>query len=438
MFFSFLQNNLTFGGIVAKEIVAIVIFLLSFIIPVYGQSVGRVEIHTFHSSALGINKSYYIYLPANYDASSDRYPVVYFLRQHESEWFDGTRSGRNGNTLKNVLDSLIDKGYIGKTIAVGPSTGSDDSQVYACVNMLHPELTTSPGIGTGRFEDYFTRDLIPHIDSSFRTIPDRGHRGIDGFSLGGFASTVLALRNPQYFCSVGSYDGTLMWRNLVNLSGGIDMTWLGAVSDQLFGAMFGLPRDVNYMLQFSVLNILMSASPEKLDSIRSIRFHIHAGYSTDLSVGNLLRSIPFVDSLAAKGIINTFPDIRLSPTAIHTFGYADMHASMSLIKHWETFQRTTGVNTHQAAVPASAQLYQNYPNPFNPTTVIGYALSKSGHVSIRVFDLLGREITTLVNEEKFAGKYQVTWGASQIPSGVYFYCLQADNYKEVKKLILLR
>jgi len=108
-------------------------------------------------------------------------------------------SGRNGKTLKNVSDTLIDKGYIGKTIVVGPSTGSDDSQVYACVNMLHPDLTTNRGIGTGRFEDYFIQDLIPHIDSSFRTIPDRAHREIDGFSLGGFTSTV-----PPYLYKIMS------------------------------------------------------------------------------------------------------------------------------------------------------------------------------------------------------------------------------------------
>jgi predicted alpha/beta superfamily hydrolase len=423
---------------VQKNIVTAVISFFILIIPVYGQTVGRLETHTFYSSALGVNKTYYIYLPAGYDASSDRYPVVYFLRQHESEWFDGSLSGRGGKTLKNVLDTLIDKGYIGKTIVVGPSTGSADRQVYACVNMLHPELTTRTGIGTGRFEDYFIQDIIPHIDASFRTIPDREHRGIDGFSLGGFASTVLAIRNPQLFCSVGSYDGSLMWYNLVSNTGINDPLWYYTGYDVLFGPLFGVPRDASYMMQFSVTNILMSANSERLDSIRSMRFHIQAGYSTDVNVGNLLRNTQFVDSLAAKGIINTFPDLILTPDAIHTFGYADMHASMSLIKHWETFQLNTGVSTHQTAVPVTAKLYQNYPNPFNPTTVIGYALSKNSRVSIKIFDILGREIATLVNEEKSAGKYQITWEASHMPSGVYFYCLQAGDYKEVKKLVLLR
>jgi predicted alpha/beta superfamily hydrolase len=421
---------------VQKNIVTAVISFFILIIPVYGQTVGRVETHNFYSRALGINKSYYIYLPADYDTSSDHYPVVYFLRQHESEWFNGSLSGRNGKTLKNVLDTLIDKGYIGKTIVIGPSTGSDDSQVYACVNMLHPNLTTSPGIGTGRFEDYFIQDLIPHIDSSFRTIPDRAHRGIDGFSLGGFASTVLAIRNPQSFCSVGSYDGTLMWYNLVSNTGINDPLWYYTGYDVLFGPLFGVPRDASYMIQFSVTNILMLANSARLDSIRSMRFHIHSVYSND--VGNLYRNIQFVDSLAAKGIINTFPNLILAPAADHTFGYADMHASMSLIKHWETFQQTTGMSTRQPAVPVSAKLYQNYPNPFNPATVISYLLSKHSRVSLKVFDILGREIAALVNEEKSAGKYQVTWEASQIPSGVYFYCLQAGNYKEVKKLVLLR
>ena len=88
--------------------------------------------------------------------------------------------------------------------------------------------------------------------------------------------------------------------------------------------------------------------------------------------------------------------------------------------------------------PASFQLYQNYPNPFNPSTVIKYHLSTATHVRLTIFDMLGREVRTLLNEQKSAGSYQVSWNASGVPSGVYFYRLQAGSFTETQKLILLK
>ena len=83
-------------------------------------------------------------------------------------------------------------------------------------------------------------------------------------------------------------------------------------------------------------------------------------------------------------------------------------------------------------------LSQNYPNPFNPATTITYSLPKNSFVILKIYDLLGREITTLVNEEKQSGTYKVTWNAQNIPSGVYFYKIIASNYSKTNKMILLR
>ena len=88
--------------------------------------------------------------------------------------------------------------------------------------------------------------------------------------------------------------------------------------------------------------------------------------------------------------------------------------------------------------PVSFLLFQNYPNPFNPTTTITYSLPKSSFVTLKCYDLLGREITTLVNEEKHKGTYKVTWNAQNIPSGVYFYKFTAGEYSNVKKMVLLK
>jgi photosystem II stability/assembly factor-like uncharacterized protein len=97
-------------------------------------------------------------------------------------------------------------------------------------------------------------------------------------------------------------------------------------------------------------------------------------------------------------------------------------------------------------LPKQITLYQNYPNPFNPSTIISWQLTSSSHVIIKVYDILGREITTLVNKNMDAGSYNVSWNASKLASGVYFYRLQVNsinnnqsgNFIETKKMMLIR
>ncbi len=88
--------------------------------------------------------------------------------------------------------------------------------------------------------------------------------------------------------------------------------------------------------------------------------------------------------------------------------------------------------------PYTLTLSQNYPNPFNPTTSISFSLPSKSFVSLKVFDILGREVATLVYEEMPAGSYSRQWNATNMSSGIYFYRLQAGSFTETKKLILLR
>lgn len=81
---------------------------------------------------------------------------------------------------------------------------------------------------------------------------------------------------------------------------------------------------------------------------------------------------------------------------------------------------------------------QNYPNPFNPATTIRYSIPKPSHVQLKIFDLLGREISTLVNAEKNAGEYTVQFNALQLPSGTYIYSIQAGEFRDSKKFMLLK
>jgi len=90
------------------------------------------------------------------------------------------------------------------------------------------------------------------------------------------------------------------------------------------------------------------------------------------------------------------------------------------------------------AVPYGFELYQNYPNPFNPTTTIEYRLSSSGFVSLKVYDVLGREVATLVNERQKAGTHTVIFDASRLLSGVYFCRLVAGSHSAVKKMLMIK
>ncbi len=90
------------------------------------------------------------------------------------------------------------------------------------------------------------------------------------------------------------------------------------------------------------------------------------------------------------------------------------------------------------AMPVSYSLKQNYPNPFNPATTITYTLAEENKVSLKVFDILGNDVATLVNRIESGGSHSVSFVANNLPSGIYFYSLRAGSYSETKKMLLLK
>lgn len=98
----------------------------------------------------------------------------------------------------------------------------------------------------------------------------------------------------------------------------------------------------------------------------------------------------------------------------------------------------TGIGTQISLTPESYNLAQNYPNPFNPVTTINFSLPKTSKVSIKIYDVLGKELRTLVNETKPAGVYDISFDASSFSSGVYFYRIEADNFSDIKRMMLIK
>ncbi|MBI1769063.1 MAG: T9SS type A sorting domain-containing protein [Bacteroidetes bacterium] len=105
---------------------------------------------------------------------------------------------------------------------------------------------------------------------------------------------------------------------------------------------------------------------------------------------------------------------------------------------YRSTQAVTHVGDDLNNLVTQYSLFQNYPNPFNPSTVIRYAVHYHSKIILKVYDLLGQEVTTLQNGFKQAGTYEVEWNTGTLPSGMYFYRLQADEFSETKKLMLLR
>jgi hypothetical protein len=115
------------------------------------------------------------------------------------------------------------------------------------------------------------------------------------------------------------------------------------------------------------------------------------------------------------------------------FNYFDwaFDVSMTLL------ETTVGVEVARTD-PSTFKLHQNYPNPFNPPTTISYDLPTRSHVTLKIFNVLGQEVSTLVDDDAEAGRHQVRWNADRLASGVYFYRLQAGKFIENRKMILLR
>jgi serine protease len=135
--------------------------------------------------------------------------------------------------------------------------------------------------------------------------------------------------------------------------------------------------------------------------------------------------------------------LNLAPNQIETVGFAIISATdvADLIAKNNTAKAkyaSVGVKTISSEIPKEFSLGQNYPNPFNPVTNIQFGLPKNSFVTIKIFDMLGREVSVLVNEYKEAGTYEVNFNASKLSSGMYFYRIEAGSFSGIKRMVLLK
>lgn len=144
--------------------------------------------------------------------------------------------------------------------------------------------------------------------------------------------------------------------------------------------------------------------------------------------------------ISSGGNINSNSNNIIFSTVGESFiGKSSNTVNQNQIGFWYAFQQTTITDVEdEEIIPIVFKLEQNYPNPFNPSTKIKFAVPERSNVLIKVYDILGSEVVTLVNEEINAGRYEKNFNAKGLSSGVYLLRMEAGTYTSTKKMILLR
>lgn len=156
---------------------------------------------------------------------------------------------------------------------------------------------------------------------------------------------------------------------------------------------------------------------------------------------NELFGDPFLMSIEFPTDIKYLTDIKIYDNNVITVwqdyrnGNADAYCNIRSFSNPDSITSITQISN---IIPGESKLYQNYPNPFNPSTKIVFELKEAGYISIKIFSVAGKEIETLIDQRLYPGKYEVFFNAREYTSGVYFYTLQTENYRETKKMLFVK
>ncbi|MBK9715841.1 MAG: esterase [Kouleothrix sp.] len=293
---------------------------------VYDQ---RAHAVTFFSAALGIYKTFYIYVPPGV-AAEQRAPALYFLRGHEREWVNPREDSTRGDSnVIDVYERLRAAGQVGPLILVFPGLASDDNHVpTSLVNMLAPQRASgSIGLGSGRFADYFYDDLIGYVDTHYPTIAGGRRRGLIGFSLGGAMAIKAAAERPDLFASAGAYDGTFLYAidrgRRVRRGDGV-------IYNPMFDAAYDVPRNTRFIAHNSASNLIVRGDAAALSRVTWI-----VGYGPERFEpwhSNFYRGEHLVRCLESRGLANALLHAAF-PDGDHTWRTADAFVELTLPLH---------------------------------------------------------------------------------------------------------
>ncbi len=186
----------------------------------------------------------------------------------------------------------------------------------------------------------------------------------------------------------------------------------------------GLAEDERGNLVFNLnpysLNVVHNLRIDYNDNIIGTYYPVSNQYPSSMKIGEGI-------AMHNGNVYNCWGDTRIAGRNI----YAN-------VRSYSNPDSTVGIVQIGTEVPVEYSLSQNYPNPFNPVTKINFAIPKAGMVTIKLYDILGREVSRIVNEFKAAGTYTIDFNAGSLSSGVYFYRMETSGFSDIKKMILLK
>ena len=234
-------------------------------------------------------------------------------------------------------------------------------------------------------------------------------------------------------CATASGQNPMLapfWDDLNTISGGnIQYTTLGSSPNRIFVVQY-----TNVAFFSGSGNITMQVRLYEFSNrIEYIYGPSTAGSSASGSIGE-------TDTLGGTGHVYSITPGSTCGTTTFSQTVCNNAVSNSNLSSGTRymFNCPVGIGPVSNAIPHEFKLFQNYPNPFNPATSIKYSIPKQNLVKLVIFDVLGREVTTLVNEMKLAGDYSVTFDGSGYASGVYFYRIEVGDFMDVKKMVLIK
>ncbi len=286
-----------------------------------------------------------------------------------------------------------------------------------------------------------TINFQPYIDSLFFHFS--GSDGYEFFKLGIIENVIVLLDSlitDSTFCVISFFQSLEQWYSVYRFSQTVndEYTILQIDTTITFGTET-IPLRLKYFAErFSDETI---ATP--IDTFECKKFARKIGVSYIIYLPPpfppvvipilLLEDFVWIteDYWIVKGMIPS-TDIDLSIINIDPFYIP------GLVTELDTIVITSINLSDELHIPNELLLYQNYPNPFNPSTTIKFSLPSVGYTTLKIYNALGGEVAVLIEEEFTTGTYEVEWNATSLPSGVYFYRLQAGSFVETKKMILMK
>ncbi|MCU0342451.1 MAG: alpha/beta hydrolase-fold protein [Ignavibacterium sp.] len=407
------------------------------------------------SNNTGRNYQIKIYLPTNYNTTTDSFPAAYFQ--------DGFSYIDWGNSI-NVLDNLIAYNKIDPIISIFVKPTNRSSE-YAF------------GL-RNEYRLFFVNELVPFIESNFRTIQSPSKRLVLGDSYGGNISALISYNHPDVFGNCGLQSAALhpndfeVYNLLINgevknikfstIWGSYDNrdVYLTELKDSLIsrgyqtdwmvlpeGHSWGLWRaTVDTILQyFFPANII----PVELTLFKGIFENgvVNLHWITATEINNFGFEVERRDDNSSYKSIGFVTGNGTSTNRV-TYNFVDLDIESKRYYYRLKQIDLDGTSEYSNEIKIDIndlnnfQLFQNYPNPFNPVTMISWYSPVAGHQTLKVYDVLGNEVATLVDEKRPAGIYEIEFNlVSSIKnpaSGIYFYQLKAGELIQTRKMTLIK